>query len=62
MEKFVFLYQNPTKIAKNAGKKAKKAKKKKDPNAPKKAPTPFFIFLAEERPKLKAQGKKKMRN
>lgn len=38
------------------GKKAKKAKKKKDPNAPKKAPTPFFIFLAEERPKLKAQG------
>ena len=47
------------KIIKNAG---KKAKKKKDPNAPKKAPTPFFIFLAEERPKLKAQGKKKMRN
>ena len=49
------------KIITNAGKKAKKEKKKKDPNAPKKAPTPFFIFLAEERPKLKAQGKKKMR-
>ncbi|NP_001297895.1 high mobility group box 3b [Esox lucius] len=35
------------------GKRGKKAKK--DPNAPKRPPSGFFVFCAEQRPKIKAQ-------
>jgi len=33
--------------------KGKKARKEKDPNAPKRARTPYIIFATEERPKAK---------
>eukprot|EP00619_Florenciella_sp_RCC1007_P007257 CAMPEP_0205904098 /NCGR_PEP_ID=MMETSP1325-20131115/515_1 /ASSEMBLY_ACC=CAM_ASM_000708 /TAXON_ID=236786 /ORGANISM="Florenciella sp., Strain RCC1007" /LENGTH=197 /DNA_ID=CAMNT_0053269827 /DNA_START=19 /DNA_END=612 /DNA_ORIENTATION=- len=35
--------------------KGKKQKKAKDPNAPKRATTAYFFFLAEERPRTKAE-------
>ncbi|KAL0993894.1 hypothetical protein UPYG_G00115290 [Umbra pygmaea] len=35
------------------GKRGKKVKK--DPNAPKRPPSGFFVFCAEQRPKIKAQ-------